>query len=291
MNNQVRVKIFFPRYTSECGRNAICKTFGVENFQYKHILFVNDESYTHAIIINYYNNKVISKIKENIPRKNILGIAWEPPIFLPRNQEFKDYATKRIGKFLFGANLKGFPKCFVGYYGFISHRPIQNKKEKTKFMSIIVSNKKQLEGHKYRHTLVQAILKTNLDIHIYGRGSNQYGGDRIKGGFEDVDLPYKNYTFTIAIENKRYNHYISEKFTNAISFNCIPIYYGATCIKKYFGDNCHIKLTGVINDDIRLLHDIFNNKDKYLLNLDTARNNILNGNASLPVFLSKYWKN
>ncbi len=290
MNNQVRVKIFFPGYTSEGSKKSICRTFGIENFTYKHIYFVNDNNYTHVIIINYYNNKIIPKIKGNIPKENILGIAWEPPIFLPKNQEFKDYATKRIGKFLFGANLNNFPKCFIGHYGFISHIPLQSKPEKTKFMSIIVSNKKHQEGHKYRHTLVQAILKTDLDIHIYGRGANLYHGDRIKGKFKLPELPYKDYNFTIAVENKRYNHYISEKFSNSISLNCIPIYYGARCIKNYFGDNCHIKLTGVINDDIKLLQDISNNKEKYLLNLDTARNHILNGNASLPVFLSKHWK-
>ncbi len=289
MDNQVRVKIFFPGYNSKNIKRNICRTYAVENFKYKHIFFVDDNTYTHAIIINYYDNKIIPKIKENIPKKNILGIAWEPPILLQITEEFKDYATKRIGKFLYGGNYNNLPKCFVGYYGFISHLPVKPKPKKTKFMSIIVSNKKQLEGHKYRHTLVQAILKTNLDIHIYGRGAKLYSGDRIKGKFYSKE-PYIDYTFTIAVENKRYNHYISEKFSTAISLNCIPIYYGAQCIKNYFGDNCYIKLTGVINDDIKLLQGISNNKEKYLLNLDTARNHILNGNASLPVFLSKHWK-
>ena len=203
MNNQIRVRVFFPNYTSTGVRNAICDTFSVKDFKYKHIQFVDDDTYTHVIIINYYNNKIIPKIKKTISKKNVLAIAWEPPIFLPKGKDFKDYADKNIGKFLYGQVLRNYPKCFVGHYGFISHIPFQPKPEKTKFMSIVLSKKKQLDGHKHRHSLVQAILKTDLDIHIYGRGANQYSSDRVKGEFERME-PYKDYTFTIAIENKRY---------------------------------------------------------------------------------------
>ena len=288
MNDTIKVRVFFPGYTSTGSMTAICKTFGIKDFTHEHITFVDDSSYTHAIIINWYSKKDNPKIKQ-LPKKNILGIAWEPPILLRRDNDIKDYAEKHIGKFLIGQNLKGYPKCYTGYYSFISHIPIQDKPDKTEFMSIIVSNKKYLQGHKYRHELVQAILKTNLNIHIYGVGSNEYNDERVRGKFIRME-PYKDYMFTIAIENKIYNHYITEKITSAFSLNCIPIYLGCPNIKKYFGDNCHIKLNGNVNDDIKLLHDIFNNKDKYLLNLDGARNHILTGNASLPVFLSKYWK-
>lgn len=282
MNIEIRVRVFFDKYPTAI--EAICKTFSIINYQYKHIKFVNDETYTHAIIINSYNHKI-----KPIPKKNVLGLAWEPPILLRRDKETIDYTQQYIGKYLIGHSLKNYPKCYVPYYGFISHIPIQPRPEKKEMMSIILSKKKYLEGHKYRHQLVQAILKTDLNIHIYGKGAINYGGDRVKGEFIREE-PYKDYHFTIAIENKRYNHYISEKFTSAISLNCIPIYLGSPNIKKYFGDKCHIELTGKVIKDIKILQDIFNNKDKYLFNLDTARSNILEGNASLPEFLSKYWK-
>ena len=288
MNNQIRVRIFFSQYTSTGLRNAVCSTFAVKDFKFKHIQFVDDETYTHAIIINCYTFKMEPKIKK-LPKRNVLGLAWEPPILLSKSDTVKDFAKKRIGKFLVGHSMKDFPKCYVNYYGFITHLPVQPKPDKTQFMSIIVSNKRQLHGHIYRHMLILEILKTDLNIHIYGRGANKYNDDRVKGDFIS-DEPYKNYTHTIAIENKQYNHYISEKFSSPIALNCIPIYLGCPNVKNYFGKDCHVKLTGDVKNDMILLHDIFNNKDKYLLNLDTARNHILNGKASLPVFLSKYWK-
>ena len=202
--------------------------------------------------------------------------------------KFRNYIERRVGNYLIGARIKGFPKEYICHYGFLSHIPIQNKPKKTNIMSIILSNKKITTGHKYRHELVEKILKTDLNIHIYGRGADNYKDDRVKGSFNLME-PYESYTFTIAIENVIHNHYISEKFTSSIALNCIPIYLGSRNIKKYFGDDCYIKLPGKVDEDIKLLQDIFTNKDKYLKNLDTARNHIINGNASLPVFLSKYW--
>ena len=69
-------------------------------------------------------------------------------------------------------------------------------------------------------------LETNLDIHIYGRGCEEYGNDeRIKGRFEDKE-PYENYLYHIVIENESQEHYISEKILNCYSYDTIPIYWG-----------------------------------------------------------------
>ena len=68
-------------------------------------------------------------------------------------------------------------------------------------MSIILSFKKLSHGHIYRHLLVDEILKTDMDIHIYGNGSDFYGKDkRIKGKFNELE-PYNNYKYHICIEN------------------------------------------------------------------------------------------
>ena len=70
-------------------------------------------------------------------------------------------------------------------------------------MSIIFSDKKFLPGHIYRHKLVEKILNSDIDVHIFGRGCttntcNVFSNDkRIKGKFKR-DEPYENYHFTIA---------------------------------------------------------------------------------------------
>jgi type I restriction-modification system DNA methylase subunit len=52
---------------------------------------------------------------------------------------------------------------------------------KTKVMSIMISEKLNAPGHKYRHILVQEILKTNLPINIYGRGCELYKNVKLFG--------------------------------------------------------------------------------------------------------------
>ena len=53
-------------------------------------------------------------------------------------------------------------------------RPPKEITTKNKLMSIIVSEKQFAPGHIYRHKLVEEIIKLNLPIDIYGRGSNGY---------------------------------------------------------------------------------------------------------------------
>ena len=132
----------------------------------------------------------------------------------------------------------------------------------------MVSDKNNAPGHKYRHLLVEAILKTNLPIDIYGKGCKFYNNlndPRIKGEFKETE-PYENYKFHIAIENFQTSDYFSEKITNTLLANTCPLYLGAKNIDKYF-DNI-IKLIKHIETDLSLLEDIINNVDKYYITQD-----------------------
>ena len=75
---------------------------------------------------------------------------------------------------------------------------------------------------------------------------------------------FENYKFHICIENIISNNYFSEKITNPLRSNIIPIYYGCKKIDNYF--NSVIKLTGDINNDIELLNTIYKNQDQYVNN-------------------------
>ena len=80
-------------------------------------------------------------------------------------------------------------------------------------MSILISEKLNAPGHKYRHILVQEILKTNLPINIYGRGCELYknvNDIRIKGTFNKNEM-YDDYMFHICIENFSTHRIISAR--------------------------------------------------------------------------------
>jgi len=226
----------------------------------KEIYITNEDDYTHVIIMN---TAMPSDIK--VPKQNVVGLAFEPPINLNIStlSTFVKYAEKHISKYFIGSN-EGLPAdIFMEEYSFMWHiTPPRMQINKNKHMSIMVSEKMYASGHKYRHKLVQSILKTNLPIDIYGRGCRYYyGDDRLKGEFENNE-PYESYNFHICIENNQTPSYVSEKYLNTILYGTTPVYWGATNIDTFF-PNITISLSGNLEKDIYLLFDIMYNPSKY----------------------------
>ncbi len=258
--------------------------------------FVDDDSYTHAIILN----KAMPILK--IPKENVIGLAFEPFIELNLNMEFIEYAKKYIGEYYIGIKNIGeyyntqyiLPSPFVEHYSYMWHEWKKNTKIlylKTEIMSIIVSLREDYPGHIYRKELVKKILESDMNIHIYGNGSKQFidNKNRIKGSFLENEPPYKNYKFTIAIENTLSNDYISEKYTNPIMFNTLPIYYGAKNIEKYFGKDWGFRLTGNLEEDFTLIKYIYQNNDKFYNSYDKNKTKdiLINGYCYFPNLIKR----
>jgi len=224
------------------------------NITYK---FTYNDDYTHAIILNAAMPIL------NINKENVIGLAFEPPQFLRFTNTFIEYANKNIGKYFLGS-AGNLPKLFTNHFSYMWHTPfLKDLPNKTNLISIMVSDKNIAPGHKYRHILVQNILKSNLPIDIYGRGCKYYSklkDNRIKGEFQSKE-PYLNYKFHIAIENFITDDYFSEKIMDALICSCSPIYMGAKNIDNYF--NNIIKLSGNIQSDLQLLKNIIDNPDKF----------------------------
>ena len=232
----------------------------------------DDNNFTHAIILNCSMPNL-----NNIPKENVIGLAFEPYIFLQITSEFIEYAKKNIGKYYIG-DINNLPPPFIEYQGFLWHLPPPKEIiNKTKLMSIIISKKYFSFGHKYRHELVNNIIHNNLPIDIYGFGCELYtkyiektSDSRFKGNFENKE-PYENYYYSICIENYVSNHYFSEKVSSPIMYNCMPIYYGCKNIDKYFENTC-IELTGDIDNDMYIIISILNNPNKFYKNTLTPKN-------------------
>jgi len=246
----------------------------------KQYFFTTGEDYTHVFIFNTGMPNI-----SHIPKENVIGFAHEPIAFLELTDTFIKYAQKHISKYFIGDKMH-LPDPFIEGINYLCcHEiPLSPTYYKPNFMSIMISQKTSAPGHQYRHKIVQAILKTRLPIDIYGRGCVYYkniSDSRIKGNFQKYEL-YNGYQFTICIENFQTNHYFSEKITNPLLMNITPIYYGCKNIGSYFPD-MYLSLSGDVDQDIQLLHDIFKNPEKYILNIDVKKvNNTVDLITNLP---------
>jgi glycosyltransferase involved in cell wall biosynthesis len=257
--SQIRIRIFSSFGVSDNCKAIYERLCEIENFaDYgpdKRVFIVNDDSYTHAVILNTAQPAL------RIPKENVIGFAFEPPVFLQLNQSFVTYARNHIGKYYIGDST-GLPPPFISGYCYQWHiTPPKREPVKNKLMSIMVSEKQNAPGHKYRHQLVKAILSTNYNIDIYGRGCRLYNqmDPRIKGEFTD-DEPYENYMFHICIENFSLPNYTSEKYTNTLLWSTVPIYWGATNI--IFPEET-IRLSGDIIKDITLIRNIIREPESF----------------------------
>jgi len=265
-----RIKIFSSFCPSENCKEVyerLCEVSFMDDYGIdKKYYITNDDDYTHVIILN----TAMPIINENIPKENVIGFSFEPPQYLNNfNENFIEYAKQRIGKYYIGDKGK-LKEPFIERYSHMWYNPpLKYIPIKNKIMSIMVSEKVKELGHLYRHVLVNKILESKLPIDIYGRGCKYYSymnDSRIKGELKELE-PYENYNFHISIENCELNEYFSEKIMNPLLCNTTPIYMGCNNIEKYF-PNKIIKLSKDINKDLKLLHDICNNIEKYKTEID-----------------------
>ena len=261
--SSIRIRIFSGFCDSRQAKKYIDK---IAYYNGDKIEITDNDEYTHVIIWN----TAMPNIREGIPKENVIGFAHEPLVYLRLTQQFINYATKYIHKYYIG-DVYNLSAPFVEKNGYLLYNmKLKELKPKNNRMSIIISQKLHQEGHKYRHVLANAILKTDLPIDIYGRGCGfdvyDQSDTRLKGIFERYE-PYDGYSFHICIENVGSNHYFSEKIINPLLMNVVPVYLGCVNIEKYFPNNI-VKLTGNVNNDMLLITDIMNNPDKYKKNID-----------------------
>jgi hypothetical protein len=138
---------------------------------------------------------------------------------------------------------------FKGLYAPFGGRWVEPQTcEKTKAVSIIASGKRKTEGHKLRHEVIKRIP----GVDVFGRGYKP---------IKDKSEALAPYRATIVIENCRMDGYFSEKLIDALTCECIAIYWGDPGIKNVF-DSCGIR---VVNDitDIKKAVEFFSDRLNY----------------------------
>jgi hypothetical protein len=114
------------------------------------------------------------------------------------------------------------PNAKILPYGVCWIEPTQQMiHDKSKLVSMIYSNKRQLTGHAYRHTIAEA-----FSVDKFGSG----GGKPIDNKIEAL----QDYMFSVIVENSKSDWYFTEKIIDCFRTGTIPIYWGCNNIGKYF---------------------------------------------------------
>lgn len=237
----------------------IIQQFAPDYERQNEIRFVDGEDYDYLVIFNDAKGD-----KYRLQKDNVLAFIQEPP-------DHSKYFNANVG---FGCKLVytcADARCYHQWYSEFKDAPaamfysmtgriedyLNNKDfNKPKKISLVMSN---IKGGFYdnRHKALNYILNSDLDIDIYGRDLN-LTDKRYKGAPEnkaDALIPYE---YSIAIENGRWNGYISEKFFDCILCNTVPIYLGAPDIINYFNPGAIVGLPNIDEQFIPKLKSIIN---------------------------------
>jgi len=180
---------------------------------------------------NISGDIVYTDMTLNLVKKNDIGknYAWliEPVDISPKNysiikqNEHFFYKVFTHEKTLLDL---GSPYTFVPFGCCWIKLEDQRMWPKSKFISIIASNKTETSGHKLRHQVISTHRHlTNFDV--YGRKYNPlvYKLDGLK-----------DYMFHIVIENCKRDYWFTEKLIDCLVTGTVPIYWGCPSIGDFF---------------------------------------------------------
>lgn len=134
-------------------------------------------------------------------------------------------------------NAKFYPYCAGVWYNdpCVSNLNIQERLNlKSKNVSIVSSNKKMCDLHKFRIDVANMCLNESL--------ADTFGTFRDGSSYVNINDTLTKYRFFIAIENDVTSYFFTEKITNCFASLTIPIYLGAKAIGKFFNKDGIIEI-------------------------------------------------
>lgn len=133
---------------------------------------------------------------------------------------------------------------------------------KTKFVSMMYSDKKFAPGHFLRHEISQSNCIQYIDL--MGSGKTGQHVKKIEA--------CKDYMYSIVIENCKEDFYFTEKIIDCFLSGVIPIYWGCPSIGQFFNTNGFFQFNNITD-----LCNILQDKD-YLCNFYSNNKNIIEEN-------------
>lgn len=181
-------------------------------------------------------NTPFEKIHTNcFPENNIAfmmepGVKWKHPwMFKGLDQYYKVYSPiQQSGNTILSHGFLGW--YFQQDHNYLKYLPVPGK---TKTISCIASNLKQLEGHRLRLNFIKILRQRLPQTDFFGKGTHFLHNKM------DGLLPYR---YNIALENFSSPHYFTEKINDCFLCYTVPLYYGCKKIGKYFPEKSFITI-------------------------------------------------
>jgi hypothetical protein len=279
-----RVKFFSSYCSQEQITKNIISSWGGGSNVYKNIHIVSDDSYEYAILLNN------GRPDKEICKENVIGFSHEPRMTLGLNDERIEYISKKVSEYYLSNNI-GLPQNFISGFTFVCPSEFGESKNEIydheNRMSMILSMSNFMPGHNMRHMLLKKILETDLNIHFYAEGLNKiYSDPRVKEfGWDIFSKPYEEYEFQIVIENVIDTSWSTEKLTNCIIKETIPLYYGSKKISEiFYPKDSIILLDDNLESNFEKIRDLYL-YGKYDRNLAKRAKKILYDEVNLMEYL------
>lgn len=240
------------------------------------------------VVIVYENIKQPARIK--CREGNLIYFAGEPPMMRPLPNKFisqfdevyiPNLKSKHYNKHLshgflnwsLGVNFKTKEHRY-SFEQIRDWKPVKNR-----IVSIVTSNKRMMPGHNKRMRLIERLMSDFPgQIDFYGAGHNfvDYKVDAL--------LPYK---FHICMENSEIPYYWTEKISDPVLANCIPIYCGCTNISDYLDNRGYLSFSFDDYEGLKAqIESILKNPEqeyeKYRPYMEANKNRIMNELNLIP---------
>lgn len=216
--------------------------------------FRENELVSDTVFITDLHLHEVDKFKS----KRKVGLVIEPPDINPGIYEYVDKNNKKFDYILtFDKNLLSTGRNFLFYFFGCCWIQDFSKPNKNKLCSMIASNKRMTQGHSFRQDVVRTF-------------SNRV--DHFGNGFRRLEVRengFRDYYFSIVLENSRPQYYFSEKLIDCFASRTIPLYWGSD-VSPFF-DTKGIITFNTIED----LENIFKTltPEKYFSMIESVENN------------------
>lgn len=253
------IKIFCNWTDSASITNRFINNFITPENYSKDIQFTLDNNYDVALVFNYTNeqvnfNKVVCSIQEPSFSSHI------KPEFLKRCNTVLFHDKSLISDL---DNITEVPIMMFNHFTTNLTELLKQPIVKTKKMSMIASSLNGSHNYTFRHSLFKAILESELEIDLYGQDWIGLQSDsRFKGRLNNKLDGIRDYEFSIGIENTCEKGYTSEKFTDLIVNETVPVYYGNPNVKAIYDIKGFINIPNTnVEETIEFLRYILDNGD------------------------------
>lgn len=238
----------FPVSTAELAEWVTCE----QGCATKHTFSLSAKGNHDFVLILNWARKV-TRVK--VPKNRVVKLVQEPPVPGSLTHRFVNHHSSSV------AVVRGHALSQpVNYTNAVHERgflfipskvpPRVGGEDKDQLASLVASTLNALPGHQARNRFIDeatAVL-SKYGVDVFGRGR------RLLERKEDA---LDRYMYSIAIENTSIPGYLSEKFTDVILRDAVPIYYGDPEATRLFPKEAFIQLAdlsaGALDDCLRLL--------------------------------------